>query len=397
MDMRLTSVYEQNAAAWLGGKRRALNEGGTSSSKTYSILQLLILIAQGAKVQMLISVVSESLPHLKRGAIRDFFNILGESPDNNPRWSKTEFTYTVPANGCKVEFFGADDEDKVRGPRRDILFVNEGNNVSWETVRGLDIRTTRFTFVDWNPVAQFWAHEQWLGSPENAYIHSTYLDSRSVLPPEVVANIESNRDKDPNWWRVYGLGELGHPENIIWPHYEIVQDLPARCDWGPWAYGVDFGYVNPSSAVKVVSVGGKFYWDECLYAPNLTNSDIIERLTHEERADLYCDAAEPARIEELCRAGWIAWPANKDVTLGLDLVRRQTLYVTKRSVAGLKEIRNYCRRKDRDGHVLEEPLKINDHFCDAGRYGSMGITERFGFATAVSGLRVRTKHSRFAF
>ena len=396
MDMRLTRVYEQNASAWLGGKRRALNEGGTSSSKTYSILQLLVLICQGAKAPLLISVVSESLPHLKRGAIRDLFSILGESPDGNSRWSKTEFVYTFQ-NGAKVEFFGADEPDKVRGPRRDILFINEGNNVSWDTARGLDVRTSRFTFVDWNPVASFWAHEQWIGSPENAYIHSTYIDAREVLPIEVVRNIESNRDKDPNWWKVYGLGELGHLENLIWPNFEIVPELPARCDWGPWAYGVDFGFVNPTAVVKVVTSGGKFYWDECLYAPRLTNSDIIERLTHEERADLYCDAAEPARIEELNRAGWTAWPANKDVKMGLDLVRRQSLYITKRSVAGLKEVRNYCRKKDRDGNVLEEPLKLNDHFCDGGRYGSMGVTERFGFATAVGGMRVHTKRSSFAF
>jgi len=200
VEITTTRIYEENAQAWLSNKRRVLNEGGTASSKTWSILQLLILIAQHTKVPLLTSIVSESLPHLKRGAIRDFFKILDESLDNNPRYNKTEQTYTFGKG--MIEFFGADEADKVRGPRRDILFINEGNNVPWETARGLDIRTAKFTFIDWNPVGEFWAHEHWVGQPENAYIHSTYLDALDVLPAEVVANIESNKDKDPNLWNV---------------------------------------------------------------------------------------------------------------------------------------------------------------------------------------------------
>ena len=166
MDITTTRIYEDNAQAWLSDKRRSLNEGGTASSKTWSILQLLILIAQNARSGLLISVVSESLPHLKRGAIRDFFRILDESPDNNKRYNKTEQTYAF-GKGI-IEFFGADEADKVRGPRRDILFINEANNVPWETARGLDIRTNKFTFCDWNPVSEFWAHTNWIGQSENA-------------------------------------------------------------------------------------------------------------------------------------------------------------------------------------------------------------------------------------
>ncbi len=343
---------------------------------------MLILIAQSTKSKIVISVVSESMPHLKRGCIRDFINILGEDFDDN-RWNKSEFIYHFP--NCEFEFFSADQPAKLRGGRRTILFINECNNVAYDSFRELDIRTEKFTFLDWNPVAEFWAHENKLVSdPENAFIHSTYLDARDVLPAEVVENIESNKGKDPNWWNVYGLGLLGKLEHLIWSNYQIVDELPPKCDWKCWGYGLDFGYTNPACLNKVVIADNKLYWDECLYQAKLTNADIIQRLTHEDRADIYADSAEPDRIEEICRAGYNCYPANKDVKMGLDVVNRQGLYITKRSVAGIKEIRNYTRKKDKDGRVLEEPLKINDHFCDAGRYGTLGIVERFGYPTAAT-------------
>jgi len=388
--MQTTKVFTEIMQAWLEGKRGILLQGGTSSTKTWSALQFLHVVAQSARDPLTISVISESLPHLKLGCIRDFFRIIGESQDNNPRWSKTEFVYTY--HKASIEYWGTDNEGKARGPRRDILFVNEGNNVPWSTVQSADARTSKFVIVDWNPTGEFWVDQYesggklvpgWRHDTRFAYSHSTYQDAKKVLPPSVVANIESKRDIDPNWWNIYGLGILGNLEHIIWPNFQIVDDLPAKCDWGAWAYGLDFGYTNPAALVKVVTSGGKPYWDECLYQSGLTNADLIERLSHEDRADIYPDSAEPDRIEEIRRAGWNVFPANKDVKMGIDVVRRQTLYVTKRSVNLIKELRNYCRKKDRAGNVLEEPLKINDHGCDAGRYASMGMTERFGFATAT--------------
>jgi len=235
-ELRYTRIFGQNSSAWLDGKRRSLNEGGTASSKTWSILQLLEQIARGTKSPLLISVVSESLPHLKRGAIRDFFRILGTTSKTDSQYNMTENTYTF-GDGV-IEFFGADEAAKVRGPRRDILFINEANNVPWETARGLDIRTRAFTIIDWNPVSEFWAHEYWVGQPENTYIHSTYLDAVDVLPPEIVANIESNKDKDPNWWNIYGLGLIGKVEGLVYPVFSQVNELPH----GQEFYGLDFGY-----------------------------------------------------------------------------------------------------------------------------------------------------------
>lgn len=381
MERRVTNIYTANLEAYFSGKRRALDEGGTSSSKTYSILQALDVIARGAKTpNFIISVVSESLPHLKRGCIRDFMAILGDEFDNR-RYNKTEHIYDY--GNAQIEFFPADEPSKMRGGRRKILFINEANNVSYDSYRELDIRTELFTFMDWNPVAEFWAHEKKLVSdPENAFIHSTYLDAKDVLPKEVVDNIESNRDKDPNWWNVYGLGLIGKLEHLIIPNWKVVDELPPKCDWKTWGYGLDFGFTNPAALTKVIISGDKLYWHECLYQNHLTNSQIIERLSHEERGDIWADAAEPDRIAEICKAGYNCYPANKAVKMGLDVVKRQTLHITKESVSGIKEVRNYSYKKDKDGIVLEEPVKINDHFCDAGRYATLGLTEKYGFATS---------------
>lgn len=393
--LQTTRVFEDILAAWCAGKRGILLEGGTSSTKTWSALQFLHVLGMSTATPLTISVISESLPHLKLGCIRDFFKILGESQDNNPRWSKTEFAYSYPK--ATIEFWGADNEGKARGPRRNILMVNEGNNCPWPTVQSAEARTSDFVIVDWNPTGEFWVHEYqsgdklvpgWRKDPRYAYSHSTYLDAVHVLPPAIVENIESKRGVDDNWWNIYGLGILGSLEHLIWPHYEVVDELPTRGDWQAWAYGLDFGFTNPSALVKVVISGGKTYCDERIYEAGLTNADIIELLTHEDRADIYADSAEPDRIEEINRAGHRCLPANKHVKTGLDVVRRAPLLITKRSVNTLREVRQYRRMVDKKtGRVLEDPIKTDDHSMDACRYGTLGLTERFGYATAVSAYR----------
>ena len=370
-ERKFTHIFEQNNEAWLGGKRRVLNEGGTYSSKTWSILQLLILIAQHAKSKLLISVVSESLPHLKRGAIRDFFKILDESLDNNPRYNKTEHTYNF-GEGV-IEFFGADEADKVRGPRRDILFINEGNNVPWETAQGLDIRTSKFTFVDWNPVSEFWAHENWIGQPENAYVHSTYLDAMSVLPLEVVANIESYKDKDPNWWNIYGLGLIGKIEGLVYSQFEQVDKLPT----GAYFYGLDFGYlVDPTVLVKNVVLGDKLYSQQMFYdTSGLDNSQIARKMemVGVRREPIYPDPDEPKSAEEIRKLGFNVLEAVKgkgSVEFGTQKVNQYYQYWTKDSLESIKEQRNFRYIKDkRTGEFTERTTHQWSHGMAARRYG----------------------------
>ncbi len=378
MEITATRVYEDNAQAWLSGKRRALNEGGTYSSKTWSILQILIFIAENAKLPLMISVVSESLPHLKRGAIRDFFKILDESTDNNPRYNKTEQTYTFGKG--RIEFFGADESDKVRGPRRDILFINEGNNVPWETARGLDIRTAKFTFVDWNPVGEFWAHQNWVGQPENAYIHSTYMDALDVLPPEVVANIESNKDKDPNWWNIYGLGLIGKVEGLVYPLFTQVDSLPTQ---GNIVYGLDFGFSgDPTVLTRHKIFPEELYSEELIFEKGLTNQDIAVMMSEfgvaKHSDEIWADSAEPKSIEEIFQYGFNIKGAPKgpgSVEYGQQKVRQYKQYWTKDSLNCIKEQRNFRYMLDKNGKLTEKTTHIYSHGMDSRRYAVMGFSE----------------------
>lgn len=373
MEFTTTRIYEENAKAWLTKKRRALNEGGTASSKTWSILQLLILIAQYSKSKLLISIVSESLPHLKRGCIRDFFKILDEQPKNNHRYNITEQTYTF-GNGV-IEFFGADESAKVRGPRRGILFLNEANNIPWETARGLDIRTQLFTIADWNPVSEFWAHEYWIGKAENEYIHSTYLDAVDVIPPEIVSNIESNRN-DPNWWNIYGLGKIGKIEGLVYPYFEQIDELPK----GDYFYGLDFGFSTDYTAVtKNVIINKELYSQELIYETNLTNdmiaSKLIECGVRTGFDEIFADSAEPKSIQEIFNLGFNIKGVTKgpgSVEFGHQKVRQYKQHWTKGSTNCIKEQRNFRYIADKDGKLTDKTTHLYSHGMDSRRYACMG-------------------------
>ena len=381
-EMLVTRLFGETLQAFASGKRRCLHEGGTSSSKTVSILQALQVIAREAVDPLLISLVSESLPHIKRGLMRDFFNILGESQDNNPYFNKTEGIYRRLDWKGWFDFFGADDASKVRGPRRDILFMNEGNNIPWETARGLDIRTSRFTIVDWNPVGEFWAHEYWLNQPENTYIHSTYLDARAVLPAQVVADIESYRDRDPNWWNIYGLGLLGKIEGLVHPYFQQVDELPS----GDVFYGLDFGFSDDSAVlVKNVIVNDALYSRELIYETGLTNDVLARKMdllgVRKNYDEIWADSAEPKSIQELCDKGFNVKPAEKgqgSVQYGIQKVNQYRQFWTKDSVNAIKEQRNYRYIADKDGKLTEKTTHKFSHSLDARRYAVSSYIDKTG-------------------
>ncbi len=375
---RYTHIFGLNNKAWLDGKRRALNEGGTASSKTWSALQLFAVIARYTKSPLLLSIVSESLPHLKRGAMRDFFRLLGESQDNNPRYNKTEHTYIFDKG--MIEFFGADDQAKVRGPRRDLLFINEGNNIPWETARGLDIRTRLFTLVDWNPVSEFWAHEHWIGSPENEYIHSTYLDAIDVLPPEVVANIESNRDKDPNWFSIYGLGKIGKVEGLVYPFFSQVDGLPNH---GEIIYGLDFGFSNDFTVLTRNAIfENEVYSEELIYEVGLTNPDISRLMEEKGVAKhndlIIADSAEPKSIQEIFDHGFNIKACVKgpdSVEFGHQKLRQYKQFWTKDSLSCIKEQRNFRYIQDKDGKFTDKTTHRWSHGMDSRRYAVVELVK----------------------
>ncbi len=368
---KLTKIFDRNCQALLNRKRRAINEGGTSSSKTFSILQVLITIAEN--YPYLISVVSESMPHLKRGCIRDFTNLMGERFQES-RYNRSEFTYKFQKG--TIEFFSADQPAKLRGGRRDILFINECNNIAYDSYRELDIRTRLFTFLDYNPVSEFWVHENGLiDKLENEYIHSTYLDASWVLPPEVVANIESNKS-DPNWWNIYGLGRIGKIEGLVYPNFSQVDELPR----GDVFYGLDFGYSNdPSVLTANVITGDQLYSRELFYETGLTNDSIARMMEglgiRKHYDEIFADSAEPKSIEEIHKYGFNIKPCPKgadSVEFGHQKIRQFKQSWTKDSLRCIKEMRNCRYIADKDGRLTDKITHIWTHGIDSRRYAVIG-------------------------
>ena len=367
----LTQIFHTNLSNYLNPQyRRSLNEGGTASSKTYSILQLLVRIAQTAKTNTTISVVSESMPHLKKGCIKDFKDIMGDA-FNDDCYNKTEQQYHFGRN--VIEFFGADESAKVRGPRREILYINEANNVPWETARNLDVRTSRFIFADWNPVSEFWAYDNWKGKPENAWVHSTYLDAKWVLPAETVKTIESYRESDPNWWNIYGLGRIGKVSGLVYPYFEQCDSLP---DKGEEFYGLDFGYTDPKALIRCGRIGKDLYLDEVLYERQLTREDFIKllpSLIDNRGTEIWADSEDPESIQVIFNAGWNIHAVEKlkgSVLFGVEALQAFNIHITERSTNIIKDFENYKWKQRRDGQPMEkeEPAHSFSHSPRATEY-----------------------------
>jgi phage terminase large subunit len=366
---KYTPVFEANKAAYDSHEYRVIsNQGSTRSSKTYSLCQLMIVIAK--KERKSISMVSPSLPHLKKGSRRDFLQILESWGLYDERYfNMTDQIYTFPETGSYVEFFGAEDGTKVRGPGRDILYINEANLMPFNTYTQLALRTKETIFIDFNPADEFsWVYDV-SDKPGNKLIISNYTNNLDFLTKEQIAEIEGLRDADPNLWKVFGLGLRGTSSETIYTHWRQCHELPGK---GEVFYGQDFGYNVQSALVKIEYYEGNIYAKQLIYETKLTTADLIEKYKELEipnRAEIFCDAAEPKTIEELTRAGYNAKPADKDVTEGIRKVKSMPLFITHDSTDLIKEIKNYKWKVDKNDKVLDEPVKFADHAADALRYG----------------------------
>lgn len=368
-DIRITPVFTANKKALDSGLyRRIINQGSSRSSKTYSIIQLLCTVALAT--DKTISVVSPSLPHLKKGARRDFLEIADEwGFFSEEAFNRTDNIYTFPTGGY-IEFFGADNSGKVRGPKRDILYINEANLLNKGVYTQLAIRTTETIMVDFNPADEYNYVYDLIEMPNTKFIHSTYKNNRANLSKEQIEEIESLQYADENLWKVFGLGLRGTSSETIYTHYKVVDEMPGR---GERVYGQDFGFNNPSALVDIEFYEGGLYWDQLIYQTKLTTNDLINMygvVGVDKNRLIYCDSAEPKTIEEINRAGYNALPSDKDVTEGIRKVKSMPLYITRRSVDILKEVKSYKWKKDKDDKVLDEPVKFMDHAMDAGRYGT---------------------------
>lgn len=377
--MAFTKVFRKTYNAVLAPERPRyiVSRGGTRSGKTFAILQILDFLVEKDHAGDVTSVVGETLPHLKKGAIRDFETIRGTSLKDDPNWNESDHIYTYPGGG-KLEFFSVDTPGKVQGPGRKRLYENEAIHLKYDTHRQLAVRTTGVIFLDYNPECLSWIDEKILTRDDVQVLDSTYLDN-DYLTEEQVREIESNRN-DSNWWRVYGLGLTGQIEGLIFPDIVQVDALPKpeeRADGIIETWGLDYGFTNdPTALIHCLTDNRKreLWFDERLFRVGMLNEDIAAVMKQEgvgRSVRVYADAAEPKTNETLRRYGFNIVGSYKATKIAeqLQAMKGYTIYVTKQSLNMIREGRSYSWRKNPDGTFQNEPSDFMNHTMDAARYG----------------------------
>ena len=352
-------------------KRIRAVAGGTAASKTMSIIVWLIdYCTDKRQTNKLATVTSESYPHLQKGAMLDFQNIMKDRNYwKDDLWHDTKHIYTFET-GNKLEFSTFDTYSKAHGSRRDVLFVNEGNNMPYNIVDQLMVRTREIVWLDWNPTAEFWFYNDILGFRDDVdFITLTYKDNEA-LDQTTVKEIESHRHNRA-WWQVYGLGQLGELEGTIYTGWKIIDSVPeeARLE----KYGLDFGYTNdPTASDALYKWNDAVVIDEVIHQKGLSNRQIAEIYLNLDKALVIADSAEPKSIDEIRSYGVPVYPSLKgkdSVNNGIQLVQGTKIFITKRSVNTLKEYRNYLWLTDKEGKIINEPSPIWNHHMDDIRYG----------------------------
>lgn len=306
--------------------------------------------------------------------MRDFLRIMEEHRYfQDDRWNKSDYIYTFES-GSKIEFFSADQPAKVRGPRRDVLFINEANNIPYDTYLQLEVRTKKIIWLDWNPTHEFWWYTEVLPNHDVDFITLTYKDNEA-LDPEIVKSIESKK-YNKSWWRVYGEGKLGEIENRIYTGWQQIDKIPEEARFE--LYGLDFGYTNdPSAVVAIYKWNRGVIFDEILYRKGLSNKKIADYMLTQPPGLIVADSAEPKSIDELAIYGLDVIPSQKgadSVVHGIQRIQGLKVYVTKRSVNLLREYRNYLWMKDKNDKIINKPdPACDDHLLDAARYGIMEL------------------------
>lgn len=359
-------------------------QGGTSAGKTWDILGILNDIAT-LEPNSLISVVSDTLPNLKRGAMRDFKNIL-RTTLREPFWkeNKSDHIWTL-TNGSVIEFFSTEDEGAL-GARRDYLFINEANRISFETFNQLEVRTKQRIYLDFNPSNEFWVHKELMKNRTDwEFLKLNYLDNES-LDENIIKSIEQRKgDGSSNWWRVYGLGEIGSLEGNIYSGWTKIEEIPEG--FVLKRYGTDFGYSDPTAIVAVYENDkGEILLDEVCYKTQLKPSDIVDVMKSLEPELFVCDNARPEIIRQAKSEGIRAIPCDKsskspdgkinNILYGISLIQEKKVYYTGRSKNLEQEFLTYAwRKKKSTGETLDEPEDANNHALDAVRYAVLDMSK----------------------
>lgn len=357
-------------------KRVRIVRGGTAAGKTICILT--ILIDKAIKNENLeISVVSESVPHLRRGALKDFLNILkGLNRYSDDKYNRSILKY-VFSSGSYIEFFSTDQPDKLRGSRRTDLFMNECNNITFESYQQLSIRTSGDIWLDYNPTSLFWVDKELKNTPDTDFITLTYKDNEH-LSYSIIKEIEKARVKSKtntywaNWWKVYGLGEIGILEGACIANWEEIDVIPPNARL--LCHGLDFGYsVDEAAVVALYKLDDGYIFDQVLYRKGMLNSHLSQFLKNNSILGIiWADSAEPKSIAELNTYGHQVFPVKKgrdSVVYGINLINQNKIYITQRSKSLIKELQGYIWLKDKQGNTLQKPNPLSgDHGIDAARY-----------------------------
>ena len=352
--------------------RIQIHQGGTRSGKTYSICQTLIeWCVNNPNAGWVITIIRKTMPSLKASVMRDFFQILEKeewySPANHNKSSSQYILF-----GNMIEFVSIDMPQRIRGRKRNIAFLNECNELTFEDFTQTILRTSEILIMDFNPSDVFsWIYDKVMIRDDASFFQTTYLDN-PFLDENTIKEIEYLKITDENYWRIYGLGERGLNIAAIFPHFHQVDKTPDRAQF--ISFGLDWGFTNdPSALISVYKDGLDLYVEEHLYETGLTNNDLSRKMRDLgiERQEIVADSAEPKSITELSRQGFLIKGARKgpdSIRLGIDVMKRHRIYITKESTNLIKEMQSYKWKTDRDGKQINQPEIGNDHAIDALRY-----------------------------
>ncbi|WP_184548785.1 PBSX family phage terminase large subunit [Mucilaginibacter sp. FT3.2] len=350
-----------------------VNQGGTSSGKTYAIEQVLFCLACQTDMQV-ITIVGQDIPNLKAGALRDALSIYNSSAILQAAvksYNKSDRVFEFH-NGSIMEFKSYTDPQDAKSGKRDYLFINEANGISYQVYTELALRTRKRIYIDYNPNTSFWVHEQLIGRPDVLLIISDHRHN-PFLDQGIRDKIESLKKTDIELWKVYARGLTGKISGLIFTNWYVCEQIPATAKL--IATGLDFGFTNDETAcLQVYKQNGELWVHELFYQTGLTNTDIALKLKQElvsRQTEIIADSAEPKSIEEFKRMGWYISGAKKgadSIKNSIDILKRYKINVTRASVNLRKELDRYKWRVDRSGKTINEAVDSYNHLIDALRY-----------------------------
>lgn len=373
MKLQTTRVFAEIEAARKQGYTTISEQGSSRSSKTYNTVIWLVWLCLSVP-NTTVSICRATLPALKASVLRDFTDVLQRIDEYSDKsFNKTDLVYRFK-NGSWVEFFSVDNEQKLRGRKRKILFVNEGNELKQIEWQQLQLRTTQLSIIDYNPS---FSDEHWIAAlnrdSKTYHFVTTYRDN-PFLEQKVIDEIESLRHKNYSLWQIYGMGQQAQVEGLVFRNVDVIESLPESKYRRRRFIGVDFGYTNDPTAIIDVTIEEEtktIYVDELCYRTRMLTAEIISELKQQRQTKVISESADPRLVQEIYRAGINIHPVVKfqgSVEAGLAKMQEYRIVITKRSANIIKEFRNYTYSQDKEGKWLNTPIDVWNHAIDAIRY-----------------------------